>query len=331
MNKWLALVIVALIVVAGGYYAWHQDQKPTQLQNVTISQAYSVFLYAPLYIAQDKGYFADQGLNINIATAGGDDKAFASLVSGDAQFAVGDPTFTAVAGEKGQPGVVVGSVLNGVPFWGVAEKASIPTITIPSQLGTYKVATFPAPSTAYDLQTQMFRSANLKPNIVQAAPGSVIPAVQNGSADIGLDLEPNVSTAVQQGFHVVYSLSQYYPDFAITGVTALPQYVEQNPQTVQKVINAMQEADAFIRANPAEAAALLVKDFPDVSQSVAVSALNNLISANVIPADMVTSEAGWTAAIQLRKDNGDITKDALYTTYVNTTFAENAKSKYSGK
>lgn len=323
MKKLIGLVILVLLVV-GGFYFLKSNEKPATLENVTISQAFQVFLYAPLYVAQEKGFFADQGLNVNIVTAGGDDKAFASLISGDAQFAVGDPTFVAIAGEKGQKGEVVGALLNGVPFWGIAKKATVPTITTPSQLNGYKVATFPAPNTAYALQVKMFNSGGVKPNIVQAAFGSLIPVVDKGDADIALELEPNVSTAVKNGYHVVYSLSQYYPDFAITGITALPSYVQSNPATTQKVVNAIQEADAFIRSNPDEAAQILAKQFPDVPADVAASALKNIIQANVIPANLLTSETAWNAAIQLRKDAGDLKSDAPYSTYVTNTFANKA-------
>lgn len=326
MKKTIIFLVLAVIVI-GGIYALKSTGQPAQQesQKVTVAQAFEVFLYAPLYIAQEKGFFANEGLDVNIVTAGGDEKAFASLVSGDAQFAVGDPTFVAIAGEKGQPGKVVGALLNGVPFWGIAEKQSITTIDSPSQLGTHSVATFPAPSTAYALQKKMFESAGLKPNIKEIAFGALIPALKGGSVDIALELEPNVSTAVKSGSHIVYSLSKYYPDFAITGVTALPQYVQTNPKTVQKFINAIQKADEFIRSNPSEAATLVAKKFPDVPQDVAIKALTNIVSANVIPESLLTSKKAWDTAIQLRRDTGDLKQAALFETYVDNSFAQMAK------
>ncbi len=330
MKKLIISIVVIVIILLGICLAISNNHnKSSGLQNVTVSQAFQVFLYAPLYVAQREGYFTQQGLNVNIVTAGGDDQAFASLVGGSAQFAVGDPTFAAVAGEKGQPGEVVGALLNGVPFWGIAQNKNIPIITTPSQLGSYKVATYPAPNTAYALQEQMFQNGGIKPNILQGAPGTLIPTVQKGSADIALELEPDVSTAVaSDGFHIVYSLSQYYPGFAITGITVLPSYVQSEPNTVQKFINAIQEADVFIRNNPARAATILAGQF-DVTPAIAISALENIVNVNVIPPNLMTSQNGWNAAIQLRKNTGDITSNAPYATYINNSFAENASSTYA--
>ena len=324
----IIVAIIVIIIVIAGFAWWHHSHSvaSTQsLQKVTISEAYEVFLYAPLYVAQQEGFFTKQGLDVNIITAGGDDKAFASLVSGDAQFAVGDPTFAAVAGDKGQPGTVIGAILTGVPFWGVAKSASIPAITSPVMLGNHKVATYPAPSTAFALQTAMFKAENVTPNITQIAPGGLLPALDAGKVDIALELEPNVSTAVKNGDHVVYSLSQYYPDFAITGLEVLPAYLQKNPETAQKVVNALQEADDYIRSNPDQVAAMLAAKF-QVDPQIAQSAVANMISAEVIPANLSTSENGWNSAIQLRIDVGDVKQgDGTFSQYVDNSYAEKAQ------
>lgn len=331
MNKRVGVLLVgiAVLVVAGFCVHYRKEENPkatssgsSKLEKVTVAQAFEVFLYAPLYIAQDKGFFEEEGLEVSIATAGGDEKAFAALLSNDAQFAVGDPTFVAVAGEKGQPGKVVASVLSGMPFWGVAHKDSIPQITSPSMLKGFHVATFPAPSTAYAVQAKMFQDAGLVPSIKQVAFGSLLAALNSGQVDIALELEPNVSTAVKGGDRIVYSLAKYYQDFALTGLTVLPRYNETHPDTIQRFVNALRKADVFIAQNPTEAASFMSKRFNQVDTSVAVNALQNMIGENIIPTSMGISQNGWDAAVRLRKDVGDITKPAPYELYVENKYAE---------
>lgn len=326
MKKNISIVIIVGVVIWGINLSFFQNpDNDDTLQKITVSQAFDVFLYAPLYIAQEKGFFEDEGFEVNIITAGGDEKAFASLISNDAQFAIGDPTFVAIAGEKGQPGKVVGAILSGVPFWGIAEESSIKSIDTPSQLGSYSVATFPAPSTAFALQKKMFESGGLAPNIKETAFGSLIPALKGGSVDITLELEPNVSIAVKDGSHIVYSLSEYYPDFAFTGISVLPQYLQDNPETIQGFVNAIQNADDFIRENPSESANVVARRFPGVSQDTAVKALENIISVGVIPENLIISKTAWDVAIQLRLDTGDIQQEALFETYVDNSFAQKVK------
>lgn len=323
--KKIVYVIGCFLVLITIFIYQQVSNKSDGLEEVTIAQAFEVFLYAPLYVAQEKGFFSDEGLAVNITTAGGDEKAFAALLSGDAQFSVGDPTFVAVSGEKGQPGKVVAAVLRGVPFWGVAKKESVVTIETPSGLNGYSVATFPSPSTAYVLQKKMFQAASIKSNIKETAFGSLLVALDTGAVDIALELEPNVSTAIKNGNHIVYSLNDYYPEFAITGMTALPSYVENNPETTQKVVNALQKAMTYIRQNPDEVADFLVKKFPDVPKDIAENAVQNMIKAGVFPSDTVITKAGWEAAIQARLDVGDLKSVASYENYVITNFSERAK------
>lgn len=327
MNKKIIIgVVAAIIVLLVGYFAFLQKPKTEQTaQKITIAEYGEVFLYAPLYVAQEKGFFKDQGLEVNIVPTGGDEKTFAALLSGNAQFGVADPTFVAISGEKGQPGKVVASILSGVPFWGVAKNKNIPEINQPSQLNNFSVATFPAPSTAYILQKKMFQNGGLQPNIKEAAFGSLLTALEAGQVDIALELEPNVSAAVKTGDKIVYALSKYYPDFALTGLTALPDYVEKNPETVQKVVNAFQKAINYIRNNPTETADILVKRFPEVEKGVAESAIKNMTAANVFPQNVTVSKASWDSAIQLRKEVGDIKGSASYEDYVVTKFSAKAE------
>ena len=57
--------------------------------------AHSIF-YAPQYVAIEKGYFADQGLEVELVTGFGADKVLTALISGEADigFMGARPPFT---------------------------------------------------------------------------------------------------------------------------------------------------------------------------------------------------------------------------------------------
>ena len=52
---------------------------------ITISEVTHSLFYAPLYVSLNKGYFKDEGLDIEIITTPGADKVMASLLSKDSQ------------------------------------------------------------------------------------------------------------------------------------------------------------------------------------------------------------------------------------------------------
>lgn len=328
-SKKIFSLVILILFLAASFYFWYSKKDDNtkndgKLSKVTIAQFGDFFLYAPLYIAQDKGFFKDHGLDVDIVSTGGDEKTFSALLSGDAQFGVADPTFIAIAGEKGQPGKVIASILSGVPFCGISFDKSIPEINTPSDLNGYSVVTYPAPSTAHALQVRMYQDANLEPNVKEVSLGSLLATLQSGRADIALELEPGVSIAVNSGAKILYCLADYYPDFAITGVTVLPNYLDNNPDISEKVVASLQLSLDYIRNNPLEAAKILTLRFPEVELSVAESSIRNMIKNNVFPGNTKVSREGWLAAVELRKQAGDINKDASYEDYVITTFSEQA-------
>jgi NitT/TauT family transport system substrate-binding protein len=325
--KKIILWVAGIVMCAGVGYAVYNKPvaQPPALEKVTVAQAFEVFLYAPLYVAQEQGFFKDEGLEVTITTAGGPDKAFAALLGNNAQFAVADPTIVAISGEKGQPGKVVAGILRGVPFWGVAKKTDIGTITTPAGLKEYVVATTPSPSTAYTLQEKMFKMAGLKTNIKETQSGSLLAALEADQVDIALELEPNVSTAVKHGAHVVYGLNDYYPDFALTGLLVLPTYATEHRETVQKMVTALQRSLQYIRANPEKVTDSMLTRFPQLERDVTLAAVNRMIQSNVFPPDTLVTRSGWEVATQLRQDVGHLQNPAPYENYVITSFSEQAR------
>lgn len=311
MTRRNVLIVFAFIlaVALGAYLLFKGGQSTDQAdrtESVTVAQVGDFFLYLPLYYAKEEGFFEREGLDVTIVNSGGDDKSVAAVISGSADFGVGDPTFAAVANEQGQQVRVVGSVVNGVPFWGVSKRSDLQRFNSPSQLRGLTVATFPSPSTAYVLQAEMFRKAQLPPSIREAQFGSLLPLLDTGAVDIVLELEPNVSTAVANGAQVLYSMAADYPDFAITGVTVLQSTIDQNPERVRKFVRALDAAERAAHANPDALIAFAIAKFPDVSPQVAEAAARRMLDAGVLPSTARVSEPGWAAAVQLRVDAGDV-------------------------
>jgi NitT/TauT family transport system substrate-binding protein len=303
----LALVAAAVLAVL----IWKPFQtKPADngkaLTEVTVAQVGEFFIYLPLYYAEERGFFERNGIKIKLVSSGGDEKSVAAVISGTADFGVGDPTFAAIAKEKGQDVRVIASVVNGVPFWGITKRTDLKPITDPRQLAGLKVATFPKPSTAYVLQEEMFEQGGLKPSIVQAQFGALLPLLETRAVDIVLELEPNVSTAEANGATVLYSMAAAYPDFAITGVTTSGTMIKDRPALAAAFANAMDQAMKAAHSNPSDVVAMAKKRFPNLPPDVVESAVKRMLQSNTFPASAAMSESGWQKAIALRIDSGDL-------------------------
>lgn len=319
-----SLYVIGIIILAavGFTYEYLGRMPATRMTKITVAEVGEFFVYMPLYIAQDKGFFRDEGLDISLVNTGGDEKSVAAVISGSADFGIGDPTFAAIAGLQGQKVKVVAGILNAVPFWGVTKNPKVPEITSPSQLKGFSVATFPEPSTAYTLQAQMFRAGGLEPNIKQAQFGTLLPLLGTGTVDIVLELEPNVSIAASQGARVVYSLASQYGEFATTGVTVSQKMLDTRREVVERFVKAINNAEVFAHRNPDQAIAIAQKKFPSIEPKVVADALGRMLATNAYPPNAVIPVSAWRKAIQLRVDAKDITSVEAALPFLDNSIAQ---------
>ena len=80
----LALFIVSLFVFNG--------KKETN--KIVVSEVTHSVFYAPWYVSLEKGYFKDEGLDIEVILTPGADKVAASVISGDATIGFSGPEAT---------------------------------------------------------------------------------------------------------------------------------------------------------------------------------------------------------------------------------------------
>ncbi|MEQ8435408.1 MAG: ABC transporter substrate-binding protein [Oceanicaulis sp.] len=308
MNRWHRRTLSIFVGMSAVFASscTEPNAVDTQLTQVRVAQTGDFLLYAGLYIAVDQGFFEAEGLEVAISNTGGDQNSVASVLSGSAEFGIGDPAFAAIAANRGQDTKVVGVLVEGVPFWGLTYDEEVVQNYQEYGLEGLRVATFPSPSTAYTLQLQEFQKRGLTPTIVQGAFGSLNGILETGNADIALDLEPNVSQAVSRGATVLYSLAEEYPDFLITGITVRGDYVIEERETVLAFLEALDDAFDYMRAETGEATGLLQRRFPEVPAEVVADAVERMLADGVIPMSTEPTLSGWNQAVALRVGVGDL-------------------------
>ncbi len=101
----IPLLLCAAMLIGCG--APEDEMRKVELNEVTRS----VF-YAPQYVAITKGFFAEEGLDVNVTTAGGSDKAMTALIAGQADVCLAGPetgVYVCNEGKADHP-VVVGQL-----------------------------------------------------------------------------------------------------------------------------------------------------------------------------------------------------------------------------
>lgn len=297
-----------------------------QTQTIIIAQYGHIFLYMPIYVALDKGFFKEQGLDVKLISTGGDEKTFTAIASGNAQFGVSDPTFVAIARQRGQGGKVIAGIVRRVPFAMITFEPSIRKISQPSDFAGHRIAALPAPSTCYAVIENILQNNGhpVRAKIVPGALGTFPAMLKAGQADMAMEFEPNISSLTTQSGRIIYSTVGYFGDTAFTGMTVSDSFYSQHPQEIQAAVNAVAKAMRYIHHDFAGTALIAKQEFPEIPETVIKTALQRLIDEGTTPVSPVLTRAAWNKAIALRKEIGDLQGTGSYEENVDMKFAQMA-------
>ena len=84
----IGIIILFVIILATLFNFNKEDKKDTKntedITKVTVAEVAHTIFYAPQYVALEKGYFKDEGLDVTLSLTPGADKVTAAVLSGDA-------------------------------------------------------------------------------------------------------------------------------------------------------------------------------------------------------------------------------------------------------
>lgn len=305
------------------------ESSAEQLQKVTITQygQNKIFLYLPLYIAMEEGYFTRNGIEVNLTYSGNDDQIAATVVGGYADFGVGDPIFSAIIQERGGQLKTIATLVEKAPFIGYTNK-DINTITDIADFSNLIVSSFPAPSTLYTNLSNLKNAHNLNINIKPITFGAQMAALEAGEVNVAMDLDPNVAIAEQQGYKAIISLGNFLPPQAITGITTRTDFIKKNPEIVQKVIDALQQAVIAFYQDETVGLRVAEKVFPNIDREILARAVARSRENAIYPQNLTIKDAVWQQGISERINIGDLKQPQATSIATDNSFAIKAYQKY---
>ena len=322
------VLLLAAIPAFSGFTATAEDFATPE--KITISQfgKEKFLLYLPLYIAMEEGFFAKRGLDVDLRFAGNDDQIFATVISGSAQFGVGDPVFAAISREKGGPGKIVALMVSKLGIVGYTNKDAVPVINAPQDAAGLRIGSLPSPSTMYALLREFVRINKLdNTKVVQVAIGAQLAALEAGQVDVSVDLEPTISIVESKGYRVNFPFDRFTEQQAITGISTLESTIQKRPDLVKKVVGALQDGLDSLHSDSAAAQRVAEKLFPNLSKDVVARAVRRMMALGVYPRSVVVDESLWQRTLRTRLESGELKRPQALEFTVDNSFAIEAVRK----
>jgi len=290
-------------------------------------------IYLPAMLTQRLGYFKDAGVDVKLLTEPSGASAENVLVSGQVQGVVGfyDHTITLQAQDK-----CIESVVQLAKVPGEAEVVSTKSagkVAEPADFSGKKLGVT-SPGSSTDYLTQYLAKKNdidtKDYTTVTAGAGSTfIASLTNGGIDAGMTTDPTIATATSKGVGKVLvdmrtedgtrkALGGLYPAASMYMDCS---YVKQNPETVQKLVNAFVHTMKWINSHDAaDIAAKMPSDYNGGDPKLYEKAIKD--SSPMFTADGRMPEGGpqtvldvlgtFSDTVKAKRDSLDLTK--TYTT-----------------
>ena len=298
--------------------------------------------YLPLTIAERLGYFKDEGLNLEIHDFPGGAKALQALMGGSADVVSGAYEHTIVMqtlAQKVQAFVLQGTN-PGISFGVAAGKAA--TYSWPKDMKGWRVGVSAPGSSTHMLVNHLLASVGLTPDdvsIVGVGTGAqAVAAMKSGQLDAISNVDPVMMLLEKQGvIRIKHETTTAKGSREVFGgslpaacLYARKTFVEQNPNTVQALTNAIVRALLWLqKATPDDVAATVPPEYLLGDRELYLDAFQR-VRALYSPDGLISPKALDMSYQVLLKHNYAVRRAPvlfLNQTYTNA-FVETALKKY---
>lgn len=345
MKKLLALLMVltlSLGLLAGCGSAPAEEpaaQEPAQtqsgeLQKIVITEQVRGYHWAPAYLAQTLGYFAEEGLEAEFQTIKGSD-ATAPVFAGEAQFCLKGIETALMANEGGQGCKVILSTTQKYPYQLIGANADYATLD--ALKGGVVAGGQSANSGPYSFAKACINAGGMEADtdvtVTTMPSASYAAAISKGEIQAAVSANPWSAKKLQDAGGVVIVDgtdgavikeiigSESYELFTV--ITS-DEIIQNDPELVQKAVNAMAKAMQWMEsATPEDIAKNLLPLFDGADEELLYDATYDK-EHQVASYTGYHTEGGFQAGVNLTKLAGGIQNDTTEDVIYDESFLDNA-------
>jgi len=319
-------------------FAFATSALAGKTEKITIVQPAFLVPWLPIYLADQLGYFTDEGLEVSFTTVMGGHNVRAAVISGSAHFGLTGYEQVLSTYEQGKSSKMIMTTTLKHPWSYIGTK------------GVKSIADFKGKNIDGGLEGSSYRSfaravvkfGGLDPDkdvtFVNIARGSELAALENGQVAGVLGIDMMKIELIKRGFPLLVDMTDDVQHKKVLGYDVYPlfvvmvsdDYINKSPENVQKFTNAVVRAMYWQKENSAEKITQTVK--PHFSQAdEAVFTENIRHNLKALSFDGYMSKEGHNAAEKFGLEVNFIKGPVAQVHVVDESFLKKAHEKYRSK
>jgi len=320
--KYIGLILCGLLIFIAGC----QSNEKTSINLAEVTRS---LFYAPQYVALEKGFFEEEGLDVELTTAWGGDKTMTALLSDSADI------------------VLVGSETSIYVYAQDSKDYAINFAQLTQTDGTFLVAKEPQPDFSWeDTKGSSFlgqrkggmpqmvgefvlKKHNIDPHtdldLAQNIDFANIPgAFVSGDYEYVQLFEPTASVMEKEGKgHVVASFGEESGKVPYTVFMTKQSFLTDNEDVAIRFTKAIYKAQQWVQDNSSEEIAKVLQPyFDDTDLDMLSASLERYKNQNSFATDPILDEEEWDNLKNIMDEAGELPADVPYTDLVNTEIAK---------
>lgn len=333
-KKFLSLLVLCALLSLCGCFSPSGEENSTAKNGKTTvilnEVAHSLF-YAPMYVAIEKGYFEEEGIQIELVTGYGADKTMTAVLSDEAHIGfMGSESSIYTYSQGAQDYVVNFAQLTQRAGNFLVSREPIDNFDF-SMLSGKKVLGGRAGGMPQMVFEYILKKHGMNPatdvSIDQSIDfGSTAAAFSGGESDFTVEFEPHATALEQKGDgYVVASLGTESGYVPYTAFSAKKSYIEKNPEIIQQFTNALQKGMNYVKqSTPSEIAQTIQPQFAETDLDTITAIITRYYEQDTWKDNLIFEEESFTLLQNILEEAGELDNRVPYTDLVNTSFAAEA-------
>ena len=322
----MLLTVCLLVTIFSSSAVFADKEKPA----VKLSEVVRSIFYAPQYVALNKGFFNDEGIEVELSTAWGGDKAAATLMSGSCDIALIGPEPSIYVYERGASNYIINfAQLTNTAGSFLLAREPMPDFSWEDVRGKIIIGNRPGGA------PQMVLEYVLKNR--EIIPGEDVNVITNldftanagafvsGTGDFVQLFEPAASKLEKESHgYVVASFGVAGGNVPYTVYMAQQEYIKDNPEIIQSFTNAIYKAQIWVAQHSTdEIADEIYSFFPDTERDILINVISRYKQQGTWDKEPFIEEDIFNHYQDIIILAGELEERVDYNILVNTEFAQN--------